>query len=132
MTGPVEQQLQAFGQLRGLVFGAWGEAPPDVELLLAHAASAGAHRHWRSMGCGDDGSARGILAWMLRRRWGMTALRENARLKLERLEYVGRGAQAAADRFAFPLPRVLRAPGLRRPLPFHAASAPIAAGPDWS
>ena len=44
------------------------------------------------------GSARGILAWMLRRRWGMTALRENARLKLERLEFVGRGAQAAADR----------------------------------
>ena len=69
-----------------------------MEILLAHAASAGAHRHWRSIGCGDDGSARGILAWMLRRRWGMTARRENARLKLERLEYVGRGAQAAADR----------------------------------
>ena len=28
----------------------------------------------------------------------MTALRENARLKLERMEYVGRGAAAAADR----------------------------------
>ena len=70
VTGPVEQQLQAFGQLRGLVFGASGEASPDVELLLAHAASAGAHRHWRSMGCGDDGSPRGILAWMLRLRWG--------------------------------------------------------------
>ena len=35
---------------------------------------------------------------MLRRRWGMAALRENARLKLERLEYVGRGAHAAAER----------------------------------
>ena len=30
----------------------------------------------------------------------MTALREAARLKLERLEFVGRGAAAAADRRA--------------------------------
>ena len=28
----------------------------------------------------------------------MTALRENARLKLERMEHVGQGAAAAADR----------------------------------
>ena len=84
--------------IRGLVFGAWVEASPDFEKLLSLAASAGAQRHWRSMGCTDDASARGILAWMLRRRWGMTALREHARLKLERLEFVGRGAQAAADR----------------------------------
>ena len=35
---------------------------------------------------------------MLRRRWALTALRENARLKLERLEFVGRGTAAAAAR----------------------------------
>ena len=35
---------------------------------------------------------------MLRRRWALTALRENARLTLERLEFVGRGAAAAAQR----------------------------------
>ena len=33
--------------------------------------------------------AKGAVAWLLRRRWGMTALRENARLKLDRLQYVG-------------------------------------------
>ena len=44
------------------------------------------------------GNAQGVLAWMLRRRWGMTALREAARLKLEPLEFVGRGAAAASDR----------------------------------
>ena len=98
VAGPVERQLQSFGQLRGLVFGAWGEASPDVEMLLSLAASTGAQRHWRSMGSSDDDTARGVLAWMLRRRWGMAALRENARLKLERLEYVGRGAHAAAER----------------------------------
>ena len=42
--------------------------------------------------------AKGALAWLLRRRWALTALRENARLKLERLEFVGRGAAAAAFR----------------------------------
>ena len=40
---------------------------------------------------------------MLRRRWAMTALRENARLKLERLQFVGRGVVAAAHRRAAPL-----------------------------
>ena len=43
-------------------------------------------------------SAVGALAWLLRRRWGLAALRENARLKLERLAHVGRGADAAATR----------------------------------
>ena len=52
------------------------------------------------MRCADPGRATGGLAWLLRRRWGLTALRENARLKLDRLEYVGRGATAALQRRA--------------------------------
>ena len=47
--------------------------------------------------------AKGVLAWLLRRRWAITALRENARLKLERLQFVGRGAAAAAQRRAVPV-----------------------------
>ena len=50
------------------------------------------------MGARDATLAQGVLAWLLRRRWGMAALRENARLKLERLEYVGRGAADAMAR----------------------------------
>ena len=98
VVGPVERQLQQFGGLRGLVFGAWGEASSDCEVLLSHAAGVGAERHWRSMGSRDQPAAVGTLAWLLRRRWGMTALRENARLKLDRLEFVGRGAAAAICR----------------------------------
>ena len=48
----------------------------------------------------DPSAARGALAWLLRRRWGMCALRENARLFLARLTYVGRGATAAIHRRA--------------------------------
>ena len=53
-----------------------------------------------TMGCHEPSTATGVLAWMLRRRWGLTALREHARLKLDRLDYVGRGATEAARRRA--------------------------------
>ena len=97
-TGPVTTHLRSFGDVKGLVFGAWGETSPDVERLLALLARRGAALHWRALDCQDENAAKGILAWMLRRRWGLTALRECARLKLERLAFVGRGAGAAAER----------------------------------
>ena len=97
-VGPTEQKLLTFEPVRGLVFGAWGEASPEVSKLLNAMARAGARRHWRGMRCREPSTATGVLAWMLRRRWGLTALRENARLKLDRLEYVGRGGTVAARR----------------------------------
>jgi hypothetical protein len=109
-VGPVEEKLRSFEPVRGLVFGAWGEASPDVEKLLSAVAGVGALRHWRSMRCQDADAAKGALAWMLRRRWAMTAVREAARLKLERLELVGRGAAEA----------IVRRVGGRE---FHAARA---------
>jgi len=92
--------LQGYGTVRGLVFGAWGEASPDIEKLLTWLAGLGASRHWRTMGCLEEAKARGILAWSLRRRWGLTAVRENARLKLDRLRHVGSGAAIASQRRA--------------------------------
>ena len=83
--------------VNSLVFGAWGEAT-DVERLLEHVADVGACRHHRSMGTSDPIDARCALTWLLRRRWGITAVRANARLTLERLPYMARGASAAADR----------------------------------
>ena len=96
--GPVTRKLQSFGEVRGLVFGAWGETSADVEKLLSMLARKGAAHHWRQMQCQDELAALGSLAWLLRRRWGMTALRENARLKIDRLGFVGRGTAAAAYR----------------------------------
>ena len=97
-VGPVERKLQSYGTVRGLVFGAWGEGSPDVERLLGTLAEQGAQRHWRAMRCPDAVAAKGAIAWLLRRRWAHTALREAARLKLERLEHAGQGAAAAARR----------------------------------
>ena len=96
--GPVAQRLRTFDPVHGLVFGSWGEASPDVHRLLSSLAAAGAQRHYRRMGAQSPEDARGALAWLLKRRWAITAVRENARLILTRLEMVGRGADAAADR----------------------------------
>ena len=104
--------------MRGLVFGAWGDASPEVERLLSILARSGATHLWRQLGCNDGAAACGTLAWNLQRRWGMTVLRENARLKLERLAFVGRGAEAAAH-------RSLSASTL------HAARARAAANRRW-
>ena len=46
----------------------------------------------------DDNEARAALTTMLWRHWGMTAVRENARLLLARLLYVGRHAGEALHR----------------------------------
>ena len=97
-VGPVEATLQAYEPVRGIVFGAWGEASPATNKFLSQIAKIGAQTHWRSMRCEDPVATTGVLAWLLRRRWGLTTLRENARLKLDRLEYVGRGALAASRR----------------------------------
>ena len=97
-TGPVLARLQAFEPVKGVVFGHWGETSPDVSPLLSAFASQGAVKHWRRMGRQSPAEARGSLAWLLRRRWAMVSLRENARLLLSRLEYVGRGADRATRR----------------------------------
>ena len=97
-VGPVARRLVTFDPVLGLVFGAWGEASPQVEKLLSWLAKEGSTKLWRDMGCADAAAARGILAWSIRRRWAMTALRQNARLKIDRLTYVGQGAAKPARR----------------------------------
>ena len=97
-VGPVARRLAAYGPVRGLVFGHWAEASMHVEALLSGCAHTGSLRHWIGMRARDPADAIGSLAWTLRRRWGMTAWRSAVRLLLDRLEYVGRGAEAARAR----------------------------------
>ena len=96
-TGPVAQRLVALGPVKGLVFGAFSEGSPDVHRLLSALSQSGARRHSRYMGADED-TARGALAWLLKRRWALTAAREAARLTLSRLDLVGTGASAASGR----------------------------------
>ena len=88
-VGPVLTALRAFPPVRALVFGAYGEASSDVHTLLHMAAEAMAHRYWKRMGARTLAEALGIFVSSLRRSWGATAVREYARLRLNRLCYVG-------------------------------------------
>ena len=98
--GPVERRLNTYGPVRGLVFGHWCEASQHVEALLSGCAHSGAQRLWAQMRAIDPHDALGVLAWLLRRRWGMAAWRSAARLLLDRLEYVGKGSAPAQARRA--------------------------------
>ena len=56
-------------------------------------AEAGADVHWRAMKA-KMREAMGALVWQLRRRWGMAAIRGNARLILDRMQFVEYGGRA--------------------------------------
>ena len=70
-TNPILDRLRSFGQTRGLAFGAYGEASPDVHALLTVAADGLAARQWRDMGARTQEEARSFIVSSLRRRLGL-------------------------------------------------------------
>ena len=65
-----------------------------VEQLIDALAEAGADVHWRAMKAKKREEAKGALVWQLRRRWGMAAIRGNARLILDRMQFAEYGGRA--------------------------------------
>ena len=92
--GPVEAKLRSFEKSVPLVFGAFGEASDGVEQLIDALAEAGADVHWRGMKAKKREEAKGALVAYLRRRWGMVAVRGNAQLTLNRMQFVGEASRA--------------------------------------
>ena len=88
-TTPILDRLQSFGQTRGLVFGQYGEASPDVHALLAIAAGRMAEQQWRELGARRAEEARSFIVASLRRRLALVANREFARHRLRRVPYIG-------------------------------------------
>ena len=106
ITGPVERKLSSFPRLQCLAFGAWNEASPDVHSLVHTVASA---RLRREQELQDDGpvarrrrmsseGALAILTGQVRRTLSLVAARAQARLLLDRLQVLGRGAAEANRR----------------------------------
>ena len=89
MIGPVLEALRQYPEVRSLVWGAYGEASRDVHTLLAEIADHIAQREWGRMGSRTLPEARAHIMAQLRRRWGIAARRECARLRIGRLRYVG-------------------------------------------
>ena len=100
--GPVETRLNSFGQVKGWVFGAWGEASQDVHSLVQTLAEARVRRAStqpgnRSLFKSEAAQLAGEVAF-LRRRLSLTAVQSQARLLLDRLQLLGDGSREAGRR----------------------------------
>ena len=85
----IASRLASFTQVRGLVFGAYGEASADVHSLIELAAHALARKHWRSAGARNEAEARSFWVGLCRRRIGVAATRAMARHRIRRTVFIG-------------------------------------------
>ena len=94
----MQAALDAFGRVQGWVFGAFGEASPDVHALAKNLGDIGASRGWREMGATSAVEASAVLTNRARRALGIEAVRGHARLKLDRLAAVSGDVDEGAAR----------------------------------
>ena len=98
--GPVLLRLRSFGPIVGLVVGHFGEWSDGLYRLVGAAADDAAPRMRAMWGARTDEDSRNRCAAYLRREIAWAGLNANARLKLERAEFVGWDARSAAARRA--------------------------------
>ena len=100
--GPVERRLEEFGDVRVWVFGAFGEASSDVHALVQELAVLRVKS--KGLGLGKGGrqlefeGAVAVAAGLVRRRLFTVAVREQARLLLDRVPFSGAAGLAALRR----------------------------------
>ena len=100
--GRVESRLQSYGRVRGWVFGAWGEASTDVHELVqritqARVEVASLQPHSQGRAKSREAQLASLVGYV-RRRLSITAVKQQAKLLLDRLQLLGDGAAAAAAR----------------------------------
>jgi hypothetical protein len=83
-----EQRLRAFSETRGLIFGAYGEASPDVHDLIAVASEAKARRLWRQAGARSQKEYQGYVTRNMRRSVGLATVQEQARHLIARVPLI--------------------------------------------
>ena len=98
--GPVLQRLRSFGPIVDLVVGHWGEWSAGLERLLSTAIEDAAPRMRALFGARSNRDSKGRCAWLFRREVAWAGLVANAKLKVERAEFVGWDARTASERRA--------------------------------
>ena len=91
VVGPVERKLQTFGEIKGLVIGAFGEASEDVHSLVQSLANS---RLQMSDLLGRGRAAKGELAVIvgqIRRQISVAGVRAQANCLLGKLNSLGEG-----------------------------------------
>ena len=98
VLGPVQRKLESFGDIKGLVFGAFGEGSEDVHSLVQNLATSRAKSVALQRGReGGEGELAGIVG-EVRRRLSVAAVKAQADCLLNRMSSIGKGAVAAGKR----------------------------------
>ena len=91
VVGRVQRRLEDFGQVRGLVFGAFGEASEGVHELVHVLANSRLKAEGMQQGRQTESGELGVLVGQIRRILSVTAVRAQAECLLSRLRNVGSG-----------------------------------------
>ena len=96
--GPVERRLEEFGDLMGLVFGAWGEASEMVHQLVHTLAESRLAFQGLQRGRPGNSAELGILTGQIRRRLSLVAIKAQTECLLSKIHQVGPGNKLMAKR----------------------------------
>ena len=97
-VGRVQRKLLDYGEVRGLVFGAFGEASEGVHELVHLLANSRLKAEGLQQGRESAKGELGVIVGQVRRILSVTAVRAQAECLLSRLRSVGSGAGAAYGR----------------------------------
>ena len=97
-TGPLVRRLQSYGKLEGLVVGPWGEGSKDLHNLVKVIAETKLATKSRSLGRAMSDSELGIIVSQVRKYLSTSFIRAQSLCLINRLGFLGEGAQAAAGR----------------------------------
>ena len=97
-AGPVERKLLQFGEVFGLVVGAFGEASEDLHLLIQHLAESRIRTMRLKKGHEAFTNETGIIVEQIRRSFSTTCVRAQAQCLISRMNNVGEGYAMAAKR----------------------------------
>ena len=97
-TGPLVRRLERFGKLESLVVGPWGEGSKDLHELVKVMGETKLAAKARSLGRECSENEYGLIISQIRRYLSTAFVRAQSMCLLNRLCYLGDGAQAAAGR----------------------------------
>ena len=96
--GQVQRRLEEFGELVGLVHGAFGEASHDAHNLISIMSKSRIRKVGLSQGRTCNEKELGVITGQLRRQISTVVVRSNAQCLLDRMGQVGEGAAMASKR----------------------------------
>jgi hypothetical protein len=104
VPGPIEQRMESYGTTRGLVFGGYSEASPDVHDLITIAAARIADARWEFAGARSAAEMRSYITATSRQRVGLAVAQAFALHRLARVPFIGVPRQYVASRARRPQP----------------------------